>query len=121
VTTHYLDEAEHCRRLALMHAGRIAAMGTIRELKQVFADRAIIEVRTPSPMEALRALHGLPSVHKTSLFGTSLHAWLQPGARDTDPLQQRLRERGVRVESMESVTPSLEDVFMDVVERAGQA
>ena len=47
VTTHYLDEAEHCHRLALMHAGRIAALGTVAELKQVFHDRAVVEVRTP--------------------------------------------------------------------------
>ncbi|MEI6667922.1 MAG: ABC transporter ATP-binding protein, partial [Acidobacteriota bacterium] len=52
VTTHYLDEAEHCHRLALMQAGRIAAIGTVHELKQVFSDRAVVEVRTPSPIEA---------------------------------------------------------------------
>lgn len=49
VTTHYLDEAEHCHRLALMHAGRIAAMGTVAELKDVFADRAVVEVRPRRP------------------------------------------------------------------------
>ena len=85
VTTHYLDEAEHCHRLALMHAGRIAALGTVDELKQVFADRAVVEVRTPSPMEAVRALDDLPSVEKTSLFGTALHAWLRPGVRGEQP------------------------------------
>jgi ABC-2 type transport system ATP-binding protein len=121
VTTHYLDEAEHCHRLALMQAGRIAALGTVRELKAVFSDRAVVEVRTPSPMEALRALDDVPSVEKTSLFGTALHVWLKPGERDTRPLQQRFKERGLKTESVEFVQPSLEDVFMDVVERAGGA
>ncbi|MCX6537778.1 MAG: ABC transporter ATP-binding protein [Acidobacteria bacterium] len=121
VTTHYLDEAEHCHRLALMQAGRIAALGTVHELKSVFSDRAVVEVRTPSPMEALRALDDVPSVEKTSLFGTALHVWLKPGERDTGPLQQRLAERGLKTESVEFVQPSLEDVFMDVVERAGGA
>jgi len=121
VTTHYLDEAEHCHRLALMQAGRIAAIGTVHELKQVFSDRAVVEVRTPSPIEASRALDDLPSVEKTSLFGTALHVWLAPGDRDTSPIGRRLAERGLKVESMALVQPSLEDVFMDVVERAGRA
>ncbi len=47
VTTHYLDEAEHCHRVALIHAGRLAALGTTAELKQVFAGRPIVEVRAP--------------------------------------------------------------------------
>ncbi|MEW5984771.1 MAG: ABC transporter ATP-binding protein [Acidobacteriota bacterium] len=121
VTTHYLDEAEHCHRLALMHAGRIAAMGTVAELKEVFAGRAVVEVRTSAPMEAVRALDGVPNVEKTSLFGTALHVWLRQGNRDTAPLAERFLQRGLAVESMDFVAPSLEDVFMDVVERAGGA
>jgi ABC-2 type transport system ATP-binding protein len=117
VTTHYLDEAEHCHRLALMHAGRIAAMGSVAELKRVFRDRAVVEVRTASPMAALRALDDLPAVEKTSPFGTALHVWLKPGVRDTGPLRRRLEELGLAAESFEFVQPSLEDVFMDVVAR----
>jgi ABC-2 type transport system ATP-binding protein len=117
VTTHYLDEAEHCHRLALMHAGRIAAMGTVGDLKRAFSNRVILEVRTNAPMESLRALDGLPSVEKTSLFGTALHVWMRPGEQDPLPLARRLAERGLSAESFEVVEPSLEDVFMDVVER----
>jgi ABC-2 type transport system ATP-binding protein len=117
VTTHYLDEAEHCHRLALMHAGRIAALGSVAELKQVFHDRAVVEVRTGSPMAALRALDDLPTVEKTSPFGTALHVWLKPGIRDTGPLRKRLDELGLAAEPFEFVQPSLEDVFMDVVAR----
>jgi ABC-2 type transport system ATP-binding protein len=117
VTTHYLDEAEHCHRLALMHAGRIAAIGSVAELKQTFHDRAVVEVRTNSPMAALRALDGLAGVEKTSPFGTALHVWLKPGVRDTAPLRRRLDELGLAAEAFEFVQPSLEDVFMDVVAR----
>ena len=117
VTTHYLDEAEHCHRLALMHAGRIAALGSVAELKRVFHERAVVEVRTSAPMAALRALDDLPSVEKTSPFGTALHVWLKPGIRDTEPLRRRLDELGLAAESFEFVQPSLEDVFMDVVAR----
>jgi ABC-2 type transport system ATP-binding protein len=117
VTTHYLDEAEHCHRLALMHAGRIAALGSVAELKRVFQDRAVVEVRTASPMAALRALDDLPTVEKTSPFGTALHVWLKPGVREIEPLRRRLDELGLAAESFEFVQPSLEDVFMDVVAR----
>lgn len=117
VTTHYLDEAEHCHRLALMHAGRIALMGTVLEMKRTFADRALVEVRTGTPMETLRALDDLPMVEKTSLFGTALHVLMKPGHRDTSAIQARLAERHLRLDSLAFVQPSLEDVFMDVVER----
>jgi ABC-2 type transport system ATP-binding protein len=117
VTTHYLDEAEHCHRLALMHAGRIAALGSVAELKRVFQERAVVEVRTGSPMAALRALDELPGVEKTSPFGTALHVWLKPGVSDIEPLRARLAERGLAAESFEFVEPSLEDVFMHVVAR----
>jgi ABC-2 type transport system ATP-binding protein len=121
VTTHYLDEAEHCHRLALMHAGRIALMGTVQEMKATFTDRAIVEIRTSNPMEALRALDGLPTVEKSSLFGTALHVLLRSHERETSVLEQRLRERNLSVDTMTFVQPSLEDVFMDVVEHAPAA
>jgi len=56
VTTHYLDEAEHCHRIAVMNAGKLAALGTTHELKQVFSGRPIMEVQAPSAVAAMRAL-----------------------------------------------------------------
>jgi ABC-2 type transport system ATP-binding protein len=117
VTTHYLDEAEYCHRLALMHAGRIAALGTVAELKGTFGDRVLVEVRTAAPMEALRALDGVTAVEKCSLFGTALHVLLRPGAEGAAPLAAALAARGIPVEALTPVEPSLEDVFMEVVER----
>ncbi len=118
VTTHYLDEAEHCHRIAVMNAGRLAALGTTRELKQVFADRPIIEVQAPSAVAAMRALDEMPEVQKTSLFGTAVHAVLK--SRTTDPriVAERLAASGLAATSVEPVEPSLEDVFLDLVERS---
>ena len=76
VTTHYLDEAERCHRVALIHAGRLAALGTTAEVKQIFEGRPIVEVRTPQAVAAMRALDAMPDVEKTSLFGTAVHAVL---------------------------------------------
>ena len=119
VTTHYLDEAERCHRLALIHAGRLAAIGTPSEVKQIFAGRPIVEVRADDPVRAMAALDRAPEVEKTSLFGTAVHAILRQPI-DPPALAARLRDAGVAVQSIDPVPPSLEDVFLDVVERAGR-
>lgn len=118
VTTHYLDEAERCHRVALMHAGRVAAIGTTGEVKGVFAGRAIIEVHSARALEAMAALDAMPGVQKTSLFGTAVHAVMRPGAGGSGDVADHLRHRGVPADTVEEVSPSLEDVFLDVVETA---
>ena len=82
VTTHYLDEAERCHRVALIHAGRLAALGTTSEVKQVFAGRPILEIRADKPVDAMRLLDAMPEVEKTSLFGTAVHAVLRDASLD---------------------------------------
>lgn len=118
VTTHYLDEAEHCHRLAIIHAGRLAALGSTRELKQVFASRAIVEVQTPRPAAAMAVVERLPDVEKTSLFGTALHAVMRHAEADPASVRRALEAAGHAVSSAGVVPPSLEDVFLDVVERS---
>src|SRR5262245_53488465 len=118
VTTHYLDEAERCHRVALMHGGKLALVGTTTEVKRVFADRPIVEVRTDRPVETLRALDGMPEVEKTSLFGTAVHAVLRDASIEPALVTDRLRAQGLTVLSLDRVPPSLEDVFLDVVEKA---
>lgn len=119
VTTHYLDEAEHCHRIAIMAAGRLAALGSTRELKRIFDHRTIVEVRASKPVDAMRVLDELPAVEKTSVFGASVHAVLRASTADpVGALAAPLAAAGVRVVSIEPVQPSLEDVFLDVVGRA---
>jgi ABC-2 type transport system ATP-binding protein len=120
VTTHYLDEAEHCHRLAIINAGRLAAIGTTAELRRVFDDRTILELRAGNPIEVMRLLEQMPEIEKTSVFGTAVHAVMRRGRPDAPPaLRARLEAAGVAVASLAAVQPSLEDVFLDVVERAG--
>jgi ABC-2 type transport system ATP-binding protein len=118
VTTHYLDEAERCHRVALIHAGRLAAIGTPADVKQVFAGRPILEIRADKPVDAMRLLDGFPEVEKTSLFGTAVHAVLRSAATTPDEIATRLQSADIRVESIAEVAPSLEDVFLDVIDRA---
>jgi drug efflux transport system ATP-binding protein len=120
VTTHYLDEAERCHRVALIHAGALAAIGTTAEVKQTFAGRSIAEVRTADPVHAMKTLEEMPDVEKTSLFGTAVHAVFKQPQLDTASLERTLASAGIRVASVERVSPSLEDVFLDVVEKAGR-
>jgi ABC-2 type transport system ATP-binding protein len=118
VTTHYLDEAEHCHRIAIINAGRLAAIGTSHELKQVFADRPILEIHSTHPVELMRALEQMEDVEKTTIFGTSVHAVLRRGGGDINALRSRLEGIGLDVSAIDRVVPSLEDVFLDVVEKA---
>jgi ABC-2 type transport system ATP-binding protein len=119
VTTHYLDEAEHCHRIAIIQAGRLAAIGTTDELKGIFAGRSIVEIHAPNPIEAMRVLDAMPDVDKTSVFGTAVHAVMK---RDTnvgfEVLAARLARAGAAVTAIGPVQPSLEDVFLEVAEGA---
>jgi ABC-2 type transport system ATP-binding protein len=118
VTTHYLDEAEHCQRIAIIQAGRLAAHGTVNELKDIFKSRPILEVRAANAVGAMRALDAMPGVEKTSIFGTAVHAVLKEDAPDSQGIAARLEAAGIQVISCDLVPPSLEDVFLDVAERS---
>ena len=118
VTTHYLDEAEHCHRIAIIHAGKLAALGSATTLKQRFRDRPILEIHADDPVAAMTALERMPGVAKTSLFGTAVHAVLDDRARDATVIREALATHGQHVTAITEVRPSLEDVFLDVVEEA---
>jgi len=117
VTTHYLDEAERCDRVAIIHAGRLAALGTTGELKTAFNDRPILEVRASHPVPVMAVLDAMPEVEKTSLFGTAVHAVLRSRTTSVADLRSALDRKGIAVTNIEPVVPSLEDVFIDVVDR----
>ena len=117
VTTHYLDEAEHCHRIAIIQAGRLAALGTVGELKSIFETRPILELRVDRPVDAMRVLDAMPEVEKTSIFGTAVHAVLRSPETSPQVVAGRLSGAGIPVMESALVEPSLEDVFLDVAER----
>jgi ABC-2 type transport system ATP-binding protein len=118
VTTHYLDEAEYCHRLALIHAGRLAALGTVGELKSVFAGRAVLEVAAPRPGEALEALADQPWVREVSVFGTRVHVVVDDAGEGARRARLALEASGNLPATVERIVPSLEDVFIHHVEEA---
>jgi ABC-2 type transport system ATP-binding protein len=113
VTTHYLDEAERCDRIALIHGGRLVANGTVRELKEVFAGRALLEVATPRFAEALARLETEPWVHEASVFGTRLHVVVEDAEDGRRRIEGLLGADAV----VERIVPSLEDVFIHCIEK----
>jgi ABC-2 type transport system ATP-binding protein len=118
VTTHYLDEAEYCHRLALIHAGRLVALGTVSELKSVFAGDVVLEVTAPRPGDALEAIDEAPWARETSIFGTRIHVVVDDADEGRARIEERLSSAGIGPVRIERILPSLEDVFIHHVEEA---
>ncbi|HZN53717.1 MAG TPA: ABC transporter ATP-binding protein [Candidatus Polarisedimenticolaceae bacterium] len=121
VTTHYLDEAEHCNRIALMHDGRLVGLGSVSELKSVFAGRAILEVSCPRLLEALETLEAESFVLESAVFGTRLHVVVADAEDGRRQALALLQARGNVPAAAERIVPSLEDVFIHTVERETSA
>ena len=120
VSTHYMEEAEYCHRLALMNRGRLIALDTPLALRTGMRD-PVLEIRTGDGLHAVEALHGLPEVLASGLFGRAVHATVRdaPGLEET--LRRRLAERGVSAGTITRIEPTLEHVFISRVQQAGGA
>jgi ABC-2 type transport system ATP-binding protein len=111
VTTHYMDEAERCHRVALMHAGRLLALDTIAQLKKIFAPGSVVEIECRDAARALEKLEDFPEVIDAALFGNRLHAVVaRPEVGSI--IDERLGAAGFAPVTVKSVPPSLEDVFI---------
>jgi ABC-2 type transport system ATP-binding protein len=124
VTTHYMDEAEYCDRLALIYKGRIIALGTPEALRREHMRDTVLEVAVDRPVEALEALSREPAAGEAALFGALLHVVVSDAARGIPAVHAALEAAGLGVARMEPIVPSLEDVFVSLVEaedRAGVA
>jgi ABC-2 type transport system ATP-binding protein len=116
VTTHYLDEAEYCNDLRLIHAGRIVAGGSPSELKSEVIRNPILEVSSPRAVDSLEALRKEPWVLETSIFGTTLHVSVADEAEGRRLILERLARAGIVPERVDRIVPSLEDVFIHKIE-----
>jgi ABC-2 type transport system ATP-binding protein len=119
VTTHYLDEAEYCDLVTLMHVGSIVAKGSPARLKAERFPGAIFEIDCDRPDEALAVLASEIRVEEASLFGSRLHVAFAPGfgdeAWDKQFVSTALASKGIAIRSVERIPPSLEDVFIRVI------
>jgi ABC-2 type transport system ATP-binding protein len=121
VTTHYMEEAEYCDRLGLIHRGDLIAVGAPRDLKTRLMQEDVIEIICDRPQDAIAEINDIEIVKEVALFGKGLHAVAADGEAAAAALRQRLASRGYRVERIEAIAPSLEDVFVSLVEARDRA
>jgi len=117
VTTHYMEEAEYCDRLGLIYRGSLIALGAPAELKTAMVSDKVIEVRCPDPQAMLDPLGKLPGVSDAALFGQGLHLTTPDPAALEPLLAKAFQAAGIKGASWEEVVPSLEDVFVSLIER----
>ena len=120
VTTHYMDEAEHCQELAFIHAGKIVAQGSPAELKVSLMTGQVIEVSPADPPEAMRLLKaahaaGQLNADDVALYGAQIHVVTRDAAGARAAIESALRSGGVATESVDIIAPSLEDVFLSAI------
>lgn len=114
VTTHYMEEAEYCNRLALIYRGRIVALGTPTELKQNSMNGELLLVECTPLGDALQILQSAPDVKDAAVFGNALHLVVQDTNAARQQLQPYLVAHGIAVRRMQKIGPSLEDVFVSL-------
>ncbi|NLT23027.1 MAG: ABC transporter ATP-binding protein [Syntrophorhabdus sp.] len=114
VTTHYLDEAEYCDRLALIYRGRIIAEGRPDVMKKEHMEKDVLEVSVTAVVEALDVLgeRGFDA----ALFGNVIHATVDDAATAIPVVRSSLESAGIAVLDVTVVPPSLEDVFVSLIE-----
>ena len=120
VSTHYMDEAEYCNRIALIDAGRLVALGHPGELKATSLGGALLLVECDRLGPTLESLLHLPGVLDAAPFGNSVHVLLD-SALHPDELVTALQRKGVGIKRIAPIAPSLEDVFVRLVSRNRQA
>jgi ABC-2 type transport system ATP-binding protein len=119
ITTHYMDEAEYCNRIALINSGRLVALGSPSELKRGAIRGEILLVEGGDPGAMLEALQGAPGVCDVAPFGSSLHIVVDDAARDRAAIEARLAERSLSWSRIEPIKATLEDVFVQLVGEGG--
>jgi ABC-2 type transport system ATP-binding protein len=116
VTTHYMEEAEYCDRVGLIYHGKLIAIGTPGELKTERMHEQILNVRVARPQNLMEQVEAIPGVRDVALFGAGLHVVVDEARAAIDSIRQRFEQLGVKPESIERITPSLEDVFVALIE-----
>ncbi|MGA9070702.1 MAG: ATP-binding cassette domain-containing protein [Terracidiphilus sp.] len=114
VTTHYMEEAEYCNRLALIFRGKMVALGTPTELKRDSMKGELLLVECEPLGAAVEALQTAPGVMDAAVFGNALHLVVEIAMTAAPLLKNYLAERGIAVSRMEEIRPSLEDVFVSL-------
>lgn len=121
VTTHYMEESEYCDRLGIVYRGELIASGTPRALKTEHMTEAVLELDCAQPNEAMAVLERLPEVKEVAVFGKGLHAVAADPAAAETAIRAALAAGGFRLDRLERIVPTLEDVFVSLIEARDRA
>ncbi|NWG12865.1 MAG: DUF4162 domain-containing protein, partial [Acidobacteria bacterium] len=116
VSTHYMDEAEYCHRLALMNRGRIIALGIPDDLKEQMRAYSILNLESSDSLESMRALEGVAGIADVAVFGAGLHIKARNADSVLAEIRAALSRRQVGIRRLELISPSMEDVFVSLIE-----
>lgn len=116
VTTHYMDEAEYCQRVGLMYAGKVVALGKPAELKRDMRAFRLLQLETSDLLGTMRAVENKPGVRDAAVFGAGLHITVDDLERASESIRSALSMNGIEIRKLEPIAPSMEDVFVAVVE-----
>jgi len=122
VTTHYLEEAEYCNNIILIDSGELIAEGSSKELKSKYINHKIIEIECSNVIMALDILDKEKFVIDTSIFGNTIHVSVTENEDYTTLIRKALEyEKKVKIKRMSEITPTLEDVFIHLLEERKNA
>jgi ABC-2 type transport system ATP-binding protein len=116
VSTHYMDEAEYCHRLALMYRGKVIALGTPLNLRSNLNKHSLLRLDTSDPLETMRILGEIPRITDVAVFGGGLHVTVDDLQNGTAIIRNRLTTQNIEIKRLEKIQPSLEDVFVALIE-----
>ena len=117
VSTHYMDEAEYCHRLALIYRGKIIALGSPGELKRSLEGHALLRLQSSDLLGSMQALEKLPGVSDVAVFGGGLHVTVPDAASAIPGIRAALEDARIAVTILEPIDPTMEDVFVAMIER----
>jgi len=116
VTTHYMDEAEYCDRLAMIYRGELVAIGTPDELKSRYMNADILNLECPDPFKMLQVVTGISVIKEAALFGRGLHLTVEDSEAAMPMIATALQSQKADYTRLEKIRPSLEDVFVAIIE-----
>ena len=116
VTTHYMDEAEYCDRLAMIYQGELVATGTPDEMKIRYMSKEILNLECSDPYNMLKVVKEIPEIKEAALFGRGLHLSVQSAQQAIPIVVKALTEQKIPYTSLNRIKPSLEDVFVSIIE-----
>ncbi|SRR5579875_831366 len=121
VSTHYMDEAEYCNRLALLMRGRMIALGAPSELKLDAVQGDLMLLEADSLQRAIDIVRLLPQIRDTAVFGNGLHLVVARAAEAENAIRQAMAAAGVGIVRLQVIRPSLEDAFVALTTRASES